>query len=108
MKNLRAKIEQAVIRESLSSRGGGIEIDLGQIYKAFAGKKMTAYQNYLGGGILGCINNDCTIENWRANKKLKGIAEDLSRYMHELTNHSDCEWESSTFEENQTRPSSAY
>ena len=29
MKNLRNKIEQSVIRQELSSRGGGIEIDLG-------------------------------------------------------------------------------
>ena len=48
-------MEFKVIREKLSSRGGGIEIDLTPF--GFDGERMTAYQNYLGGGMLGSINN---------------------------------------------------
>ena len=118
MKNLREKIENAVIRQGLSSRGGGIEIDL--TIWGYVDEKMTAYQNYLGGGMLGAICNDCTIDNWENGitekddskhenrNELLTIAEELKRYMHELTNHSDDEWETSSYEDNQKGSVSAY
>ena len=43
-------IKDNVLREQLSSRGGGVEIDL--TYFGYEGEKMTAYQNYLGEGCL--------------------------------------------------------
>jgi hypothetical protein len=92
-----------VLRKEVSSRGGGIEIDLTPF--GYEGEKMSAYQNYLGGGMLGRILNSCTIE---MDEKLGEVADKLSRYFHELTNHSDDEWESATFEENQKRSASAY
>lgn len=92
-----------VLRKEISSRGGGIEIDLTPF--GYEGEKMSAYQNYLGGGMLGRILNSCTIE---MDEKLKEVADALMRYFHELTNHSDDEFESATFEENQRRPASAY
>lgn len=110
MKNLtartRQKIEKNTLRLQASHRGGGIEIDLSAW--GFRGGKMTAYQNYLGGGMLGRINNDCTIRDWQENDKLVKIAEQLARYFHEITNHDEDEWESASFEENQSRPTSAY
>jgi len=112
MKNLREKIENAVIRQELSHRGGGIEIDLGVFTPSWEGEKMSAYQNYLGGGMLGAIQNDCTIDNWEFTQivglTLTQIGEELKKYMHELTNHSDNEWECQTFEENQSMSASAY
>ena len=111
-KNLIEKIEKAVIRQELSYRGGGIEIDLGVFTPSWEGEKMSAYQNYLGGGMLGKICNDCTIDNWEFTRttkyKLSVIAEELSKYMHDLTNHSDDEWESESYFQNQNKPSSAY
>ena len=112
MKNLRNKIEQSVIRQELSHRGGGIEIDLGVFTPSWEGEKMSAYQNYLGGGMLGSIQNDCTIDNWEFTQiiglTLKDIGEELKRYMHELTNHSEDEWESQSYEDNQQMSASAY
>lgn len=117
MENLREKIEGAVIRQELSCRGGGIEIDL--TIWGYVDEKMTAYQNYLGGGILGAICNDCTIKDWESvitekddskhenRNELLTIAEELRKYMYELTNPEDC-WESQSFEENQNMPVSAY
>jgi len=99
-------IEENTLRLEASGRGGGIEISLDSA--GYEDEKMTAYQNYLGGGMLGSINNDCTISDWEADKKLLEIAEELKRYFHEITNHSDDEWESASYEENQKRPSSAY
>lgn len=112
MKNLRNKIEQSVIRQALSSRGGGIEIDLGVFTPSWEGEKMSAYQNYLGGGMLGSIQNDCTIDNWEFTQivglTLLDIGEELKRYMHDLTNHSEDEWECQSYEENQGMSASAY
>ena len=98
--------EKITIRQQLSHRGGGIEISLDTL--GFKGVKMTAYQNYLGGGMLGRICNDCTISDWRDNKKLAAIADGLREYMHSLTNHEDDEWENMSFEQNKNMPESAY
>lgn len=77
MKNLREKVVNAVIREKFSSRGGGIEIDLGAFTPSWEGEKMSAYQNYLGGGMLGGIGTDSTIKEWKGYHKLTKIAEEL-------------------------------
>jgi hypothetical protein len=98
-------IKKHIIRQKISTRGGGIEISLR--YAGYSGEKMTAYQNYLGGGILGKICNDCTIRNWQTDPKLVKIAEELKEYFHEQTNP-ESEWESMTFEQNQNLPISAY
>ena len=97
--------EFVILRQKVSSRGGGVEIDLTN--QGFKGQKMTAYQNYLGGGLLGAIDNDCTITNWESNPKLEAIAMKLRQYFHGLTNP-DTEWESAEYEEIQLRPKSAY
>jgi len=52
-------ITEVTLREAISSRGGGIEIDLTRF--GFKGEKMSAYQNYLGGGMLGKIAVNNTI-----------------------------------------------
>ena len=108
MKTKNINFEEITIRQQISHRGGGIEIDLSSIAKSYDGQKMTAYQNYLGGGMLGAIANDCTIKEWKNNQRLLEIADGLSRYFHDLTNHDEDEWESATFEQNQNRPLSAY
>jgi len=100
------KIENTTLRIQASHRGGGVEIDLTEW--GYPGEKMTAYQNYLGGGMLGRIGNDSTIHNWRNDDTLVEIADNLARYFHNITNHEDDEWESATFEQNQNRPTSAY
>ena len=110
----RKKIEENTLRLEVSSRGGGIEIDLTNF--GFKGESMTAYQNYLGGGMLGRVCSDCTLyhkdKNYKINK-LKDVEEMLKRYYFELTNpeSEDDEtcWESQTFEQNQiAMPESAY
>ena len=110
MKKLTAKqiekIKANTLRLQASGRGGGIEINLTAF--GFKGQKLTAYQNYLGGGMLGSICNDCTITDWKDNEKLKAIANQLAQYFHNITNHEDDEWENASFEENQKRPTSAY
>ena len=98
-------MEFKVLRQQITRRGGGIEIDLTPFgYKYM---KMTAYQNYLGGGMLGSINNDCTLRDWEDDPKLVDIAKHLSMYFHGLTNPDD-EYEGMSFEDRQSLPTSAY
>jgi hypothetical protein len=105
------------VRQELSSRGGGVEINLSKL--GFKGHKMAAYQNYLGGGMLGSIMINDTIRSQVSNvrlqlmwssefKKLDEIGEQLKMYMHDLTNDDSDEWEGSDYESNQTRPERAY
>ena len=105
-----------IIRQQLSSRGGGIEIDLAPF--GFEGHKMAAHQNYLGGGLLGAVQVNDTIRSQVSNVRLQlrwshefaaldSIGEELKEYYHNLTNP-DTEWEGSSYEENQKRPTRAY
>jgi len=98
--------KEVTLREKISSRGGGIEIDLSTL--GFKGAKMTAYQNYLGGGMLGRVVNDCTISDWESNSKLEKIAEQLRKYFFTLTNPEEGSWEHVSFEQNQNMSVSAY
>jgi len=98
-------MKDITLRVRVSHRGGGIEIALDTL--GFEDEKMTAYQNHLGGGMLGRIGNDCTIEDWSDNDVLLGIADKLSKYFYSLAHH-DEEWVRSLFKENQSRPLSAY
>lgn len=72
------QIKTNILREKYSSRGGGVEIDL--TYFGYNNEKMTAYQNYLGGGMLGGIANDCTIKDWQSDMKLTDLAFELKIY----------------------------
>ncbi len=104
--------EGITLRLEVSHRGGGIEIDLTTL--GFKGEKMSAYQNYLGGGMLGrvCANDTIRAYNKRCtekqNTKLDKIAEELKCYFHSLTNPEDDEWESQSYFQNQNTPISGY
>ena len=102
----RFSIETHTTRLEASHRGGGIEIALDSL--GIEGGRMSAYQNYLGGGMLGSIANDCNVEDWKQNKGLVDLANRLARHFHEITRHSDDEWEDCDFEANQSRSASAY
>ena len=99
------KFEENTLRLQTSTRGGGIEIDLTEF--GYEGYGMTAYQNYLGGGMLGRIASDCSYPDWRSDDKLTALAEELQRYFHKLTNPVDG-WESLNYEQNQSLAVSAY
>ena len=54
-------IEENITREDFSRRGGGVELDLTAF--GYEDEFLSAYQNYLGGGMLGGIGNSCTVED---------------------------------------------
>jgi hypothetical protein len=95
-----------VLRSQISSRGGGIEVELSPA--GWPDVRMTAYQNYLGGGLLGKVCNSCTIRDWNTVPELVEIGTALRRAFHELTNPDPDEWESMDFEKNQNMPVSGY
>ena len=97
--------EKVTLRKEISSRGGGIEISLDTL--GFKGVKMTAYQNYLGGGMLGKVANSCMRLDWETEPKLVEIAEQLRKYYFSLTNPNGT-FESVSYEQNQSMPVSAY
>lgn len=111
--NLNEYIEAHTLRCEASYRGGGIEIELDELLGTDDGLCMTAYQNYLGGGMLGRICHSYNFEPSELSKKrqaqVERITEALKEYFHSLTNHEDDEWESESYLENQLRkPESAY
>lgn len=72
------KIAENITREKFSERGGGCELDLTEF--GYEDELMSAYQNYLGGGICGSVANSCTVEDWRMDDKLIRIADELREY----------------------------
>mgnify|MGYP003134985326 FL=1 len=101
-------IANAVIRQEVSPRGGGIEIWLDEW--GYPGHKMSAYQNYLGGGMLGKVCSDCTIIDYKDIERLNELSEELKKFYHKLSNsfYDDDEWASASYEQNQKRNVSAY
>jgi len=98
--------EPITLRLETSSRGGGIEISLDTL--GYEGHAMTAFQNYLGGGMLGRVASDCSVPDWSNIADLSEIAEQLQTYFFNLTNPEDQEWESQTYEQNQKMQGRAY
>lgn len=95
---------QYITRQQVSSRGGGVEISLDHL--GYQGGRMVAYQNYLGGGLLGAVQGDCNVRGWKSNKSLSELNEQLKEYFHNLTNPHDAEWEDMSYEQNQKMPAS--
>ena len=88
-------MEFKVIRQKITTRGGGVEIDLTPL--GFDGHRMSAYQNNLGGGMLGGIAVNDTIRSQVSNvrlqlefsnrfKDLDEIAERLREFYSKLAN----------------------
>lgn len=103
--------EEITLRKEVSHRGGGIEISLDSL--GHEGEKMSAYQNYLGGGMLGrvCVNDTIRakhkIVELSLAEELDEIGEQLKQYYFNLTNP-DGEWEAVSYEQNQKMPVSGY
>ena len=108
--NLAEFIKQNTIRLEASRRGGGIEIDCSELLGDDA--KMTAYQNYLGGGLLGSIESDVNIKIKENDYKMfQKLEEALKKYFHNITNEEAGEydeWNEQSYEQNQNMPKSAY
>ena len=101
-------IEDNTIRMEASRRGGGIEIDASALV-GIDGAKMTAYQNYLGGGMLGAVDGDMNFipETPKQEKVTVKLSEILKEYYHNVTNEK-AGWSAKSYKQNQALPVSAY
>lgn len=97
-----------ILRETYSNRGGGVEINLTPF--GYENEKMSVYQNYLGGGMLGSIQTNNTIEAYSSFvdleliKHLKEISDELKLYYFNKSGLS----EEISFEQLQKFEASAY
>ena len=71
-------IQENITREEVSYRGGGVELDLSNY--GYEDEYISAYQNYLGGGMRGSVANSCTIDDWEMDERLVRLAEQLRDY----------------------------
>lgn len=101
-------INDNIIRLEVSHRGGGVEIDCSELFGE--GAKMTAYQNYLGGGMLGSINNDYNFNTSALSDedavKLEKLSSELRRFYYGQV-YGDFD-DDEEFQSIQSRPASAY
>ena len=74
-------IQDNITREEISYRGGGVELDLSGF--GYEDEYLSAYQNYLGGGMRGAVANSCTVEEWEMDEKLVRLASELREYYDE-------------------------
>lgn len=108
--------EAHTIRLELSHRGGGIEIDAGDYLGDDYPLNMTAYQNYLGGGmtgsVQGCIEGHLRDYPKSIQTKALELNEKLKHYFYCLSNDEVANWDewaaSDSYEAQQARPGSAY
>lgn len=116
----RQYIEDHTLRLEATRRGGGIEIDVDPLFAdddVFGYPlRISAYQNYLGGGLLGSIQNSLNFDSSELlasadQKRLLEVCDDLRQYFHDVTNEMAGEydeWAEADYESVQTRPESAY
>ena len=77
-------IQDCITREEFSHRGGGVELESTDF--GYEDEYLSAYQNYLGGGMRGAVANSCTVENWQDDPKLFELARQFREYFWERMN----------------------
>lgn len=109
--------EANTLRLEVSHRGGGIEIDATDFLGGYPYElHMTAYQNYLGGGltgsVLGSIEGRLRDYPKAVQTKALKLNEALKHYFYCLSNDEVANWDewatTPDFEAQQARPASAY
>ena len=107
-------IEGHTIECDASHRGGGIKVDVSELFPTIEPENaiMGAYQNYLGGGLLGCIVGGAQFEpkelSAKDQKVFFEVKETIKKYYHNLTNNVGDQWEEMSYEKNQNMPVSGY
>jgi hypothetical protein len=110
--NIQKFIENNLIECDLSYRGGTIKVDVAELFPYIDDATIGAYQNYLGGGLVGAIVGASmfTPDELKAKdvKLYRELLEGCKEYIYKETNHEYDEWETASYEETQSRPVSAY
>jgi hypothetical protein len=105
-------IENHTVKNDVSSRGGTLKVDTSELFPYIDDCFVCAYQNYLGGGMLGAVVGVSTFLPSRLNKKDLQVYEDIKdtckEYVFNCSNHEGDEWEEQSYIQNQNMPVSAY
>jgi len=115
MKNYKKYIDKHTIDCDCSRRGEGLKIDASELFPYIDNAVMGAYQNYLGGGMLGAVVGASMFtpdELKKTDQKIfYDLKEEIKEYFHNLTNEEAEDydkWGASDYIKNQNRPVSAY
>lgn len=110
--NYREYIENHIIDIDCSHRGGTLKVDCSELFPYIEEPIIGAYQNYLGGGMLGAVVGASQFypeDLYKKDlKRYEAIKEECKRFLHEQTNHVGDKWEESTYFQNQLRPVNGY
>lgn len=114
--NFTEYFEDHTLRLEASHRGGGIEIDATDYLGSKYPLRMTAYQNYLGGGMTGSVQGSIEgrLRDYPKTVQAKALKlnDALKYYFYCITNEIVADWDewavSASFEAQQARPASAY
>jgi hypothetical protein len=115
----KADIRQFIIDHTtdcdISYRGGTLKVDVSELFPNVDEPIMGAYQNYLGGGIAGCIIGASKFDPEELSKKdqklFYTLKEELKKYFFELNHGGGDEYmveEVNSYEQNQKLPASGY
>lgn len=105
--NYQKYIKENITREEITHRGGGVEISLDAF--GIEGGLMSAYQNYLGGSMLGSIQGN--MNGPYTHDDVQELQEELKKYFFKASGGEYEDYEGGdtvTFEDRQSRPGSAY
>lgn len=113
--NYKKFIEEHTTELDYTRRGGNLKVNASSLFPYIENATVGAYQNYLGGDMLGAVIGVAMFtpnELKRKDKKVfKELLEACKKYFHEVTNEVATdydEWSTSSYEQNQNRPKSAY
>ena len=113
-KNYIKYIEDHTLRLEASRRGGGIEIDLSDLFTEEDDPRCSAYQNYLGGGMTGSVQFNANFDPKTDSDKaiLEAMGDQLKRYFFSITNEEVEDWDewaaADGYDQQQARGASAY
>lgn len=71
-------LEDHITKATIHYRGGGVELDLSDF--GYEDEYLSAYQNYLGGGLLGAVAHSSTMTHWQQHPDLVRLAAELRDY----------------------------
>ncbi len=108
-------IRENIIEFEATHRGGNLKVDVSSLFPTLDTEDaiMGAYQNYLGGGMLGSVIgaamfDPSTLPNKNDLTIFEDVKDKIKRYLHEETRHDGDEWEDADYEEGQRRPASFF
>jgi hypothetical protein len=109
-------IEDHTMECDYTRRGGNLKVDVSELFPGIDNAVMGAYQNYLGGGMLGAVCGGAMFTPDQLSKKdqkrFHEILEAIKKYFYFITNEEAVDWDewskSGSYEEQQRRPASAY